>query len=116
VIFELIRANIPGDYDGNGIVDQADYALWRQSFGSTMNLAADGNGDGVVDAADYVVWRKNVSPSAGSGAALPSANPLSASVPEPTTAILMTLGLAGWCLHQRWGPQTFLATRRRVKF
>jgi hypothetical protein len=46
-----------GDYNGNGSVDDGDYTLWRQGFGST-NLSADGNGDGAVDAADYVMWRK----------------------------------------------------------
>lgn len=49
-----------GDYDHNGIVDNADYLAWRNSFGSTQSLAADGNGNGKVDAADYVIWRKNL--------------------------------------------------------
>ncbi len=52
----------PGDYDNSGNVDQADYGVWRASFGQTgSGLAADGNGNGVVDTADYIVWRKNLS-------------------------------------------------------
>ncbi len=52
---------LPGDYDLSGAVDQADYAVWKQSFGQTgQGLAADGNGDNVVDAADYSVWRDNL--------------------------------------------------------
>ncbi len=50
-------APLPGDYNGDGIVDAADYNLWRSSFGSAINLAADGNGNGLVDAGDYIVWR-----------------------------------------------------------
>lgn len=49
-----------GDYDLSGTVDDGDYAVWRDSFGSTELLAADGNLDGVVNAADYTVWRDNL--------------------------------------------------------
>ena len=51
----------PGDYNGDHLVDAADYSVWRDSFGQTgSGLAADGNGNGMVDAADYTVWRDNL--------------------------------------------------------
>lgn len=49
-----------GDYDGSGVVDNLDRQVWRDSYGSTTNLAADGNNDGRIDAADYSVWRDNL--------------------------------------------------------
>src|SRR5262245_40045903 len=49
--------SVVGDYDGNKIVNGLDYNTWRQSFGSTTSLAADGNLNGIVDAADYVIYR-----------------------------------------------------------
>jgi hypothetical protein len=50
----------PGDFDSSGLVDAADYLVWKRNFGSTLNLVADGNGDGVVNAADYTVWRDHL--------------------------------------------------------
>ena len=41
--------------------------LYGNDIGLDANADADGNGDGVVDAADYVVWRKNLGQPTGSG-------------------------------------------------
>jgi hypothetical protein len=76
---------LPGDYNHNGTVDQADYTVWQQNIGNT-NSAADGNQNGVVDAGDYIIWRKNLGKTlpgtpAGSGAA-------ALAIPEPTAAAL----------------------------
>ena len=49
------------DGDGDGVVDQADYGVWRGNFGKSsmtgQSLVGDYNTNGVVDAADYVAWR-----------------------------------------------------------
>ncbi|WP_425400608.1 Ig-like domain-containing protein [Aeoliella sp.] len=51
----------PGDFDHNNLVDQLDYAMWKEQFGAIgENLAADGNGDGIVNLADYAVWRNHL--------------------------------------------------------
>jgi cytochrome c peroxidase len=84
---------LPGDYDGNGVVEQADYNVWRANFGDTSSLAADGNGNLVVDAADYVIWRNNLGltwQSLGSGAAWNSQ-----AVPEPTAMVLAMAAVTG---------------------
>jgi hypothetical protein len=77
---------VPGDYNGNGIVDAADYTVWRDSLGSMTNLAADGNGNGVIDAGDYDVWKMHFGQTAGGGGAGGAAG-----VPEPSTGLFAIL-------------------------
>jgi hypothetical protein len=58
----------PGDFNRDDIVDEGDYAAWKQAYGK-ISLAtfqpADGNLDGVVDSSDYTVWRNNLGRIAG---------------------------------------------------
>ncbi|MCA9184487.1 MAG: hypothetical protein R3E01_03385 [Pirellulaceae bacterium] len=81
-----LSSPLPGDYNGNGIVDAADYTIWKDSFGSASDLAADGNGDGVVDAADYTVWKDNFGLAGGMT--------FSIAVPESSCLTLMSLAAA----------------------
>jgi hypothetical protein len=51
-----------GDFNLNGIVDAADYVVWRKNAGRTVSasrLEGDATGDGVVDSADYGIWKQN---------------------------------------------------------
>jgi hypothetical protein len=79
-------AGVMGDYNGNGIVDAADYTVWRDTLGSISNLAADGNINGVIDAGDYDVWKSNFGNHSGAGAGV------NAAVPEPATCVLLLAG------------------------
>jgi hypothetical protein len=80
---------LPGDYNANGIVDAADYVVWRKSAGNLpTSLAADGSGpsgspDGIVDEIDRQFWRANF----GNLLQTPSSGTV---VPEPS---LMTLAI-----------------------
>jgi hypothetical protein len=80
---------LSGDYNGNGIVDAADYVVWRKLQGqSGIGLAADGNFDQLVNVADYAIWRSQFGqfvPGSGAGAGLPQEG----AVPEPTAGILV---------------------------
>jgi hypothetical protein len=90
-LLHLVAA--PGDYNRDGNVDQADFNLWRSTFGSQSDPRADGNQNGIIDAADYVVWRKhNGTTGAGAFVLTPVDFP-AATVPEPP-AILTVLSVA----------------------
>jgi hypothetical protein len=94
MVLILSPVPIPGDYNNDGIVDAADYTVWRGMAGqSGANLAADGTGpdgtpDGVVDDLDYQFWADRFgNTSAGSGAGATSA------VPEPSTLTMVAVGI-----------------------
>ena len=72
---------VPGDYNQNGSVDAADYVVWRNGVGTTYTQG------------DYDVWRAHFGQTAGSGTALPSAEPLSAAVPEPATIMMLAMAI-----------------------
>jgi hypothetical protein len=74
-----LRVIVAGDYNADGVVDAADYSVWRDALGTATSqlTGADGNGDGEVNAADYVVWRSHF------GLSLPAAAAVAAAaVPE----------------------------------
>ena len=47
----------PGDYNGDGHVDDEDYLVWQAAM-LTGDLAADGNYDRLVSQEDYSVWKQ----------------------------------------------------------
>jgi hypothetical protein len=55
-----------------------DYAKWRADFGKLVAVGngADGSRNGVIDAADYVVWRQGASPAGAAGASVPEPSAL----------------------------------------
>ena len=46
-----------GDYNDDGIVDAADYTVWRNNLG-TADPAADGDRSGMVDEQDFIIWKR----------------------------------------------------------
>jgi hypothetical protein len=80
---------VPGDYNGNGIVDTADYTVWQDTVGQVVTAGADGDRDGVIGQGDYDFWTMNfgrTSPGAGAGALARTA------VLEPNAAALLVIG------------------------
>lgn len=77
-------AALPGDYNGDGSIDAADYTRWRDDFGSDVTppgTLADGDASGRVDEGDFALWRDHYGTTSGGTAV----------VPEPSAATLFVV-------------------------
>lgn len=73
-------ATLPGNFNGDNVVDAGDYVAWRKATG-----ASEG----------YNAWRDNFGETASSGSAA------SGAVPEPATGLLLMFALAGGFIRRR---------------
>jgi hypothetical protein len=73
----------PGDYNGNNVVDAADYTVWRDG-GPLLN---EGASLGTIDAADYDFWKTQFGMVPGNGAGAGGV-----AVPEPGSMIIAAIG------------------------
>ncbi len=93
-----VGAPVPGDTDGNRIVNDLDYNNLVAQFGGApagIN-SADFNGDDVVNLKDFAIMRENFGfPSV----AAPEIEPV-ATTPEPTCLTLMWIGVSGFLLRR----------------
>ena len=98
VVSYVASGGVIGDYSGNGVVDAADYTVWRNHLGQSFDLPNrdPANGTGVISPADYTSWKSRFG-SAGSGASSASAG----AVPEPKSAVLLILGIFGIVARRR---------------
>ena len=86
-LFNIAPSGAPGDYNGNGAIDAADYVVWRDNLGTTNTIPNDLT-PGMVTQADYDVWRANFGkPTIGSGAG-------NVAVPEPASLTILLVCLA----------------------
>ena len=95
VLQAISAVAVPGDYNGDGTVNAADYTVWRNTRNSTTNLAADGDNSGTVNTADYNFWKARFGRTSGSGSG-------SGAVPEPgSVALALVAGLALVAIRRR---------------
>lgn len=90
-----------GDFNGDGVVDAIDYAVWREAMedpsagaagSESVLLMGNGNGDGFVTAADFSTWLNSFGADYG-GSPPPSA-------PEPGS-LLLILTAASFLANRR---------------
>jgi hypothetical protein len=96
-----LTVGVAGDYNGNGVVDAADYTFWRDRLGQNITLPNSDSADmdGVVTTAEYDFWKSRFGATSGSGSASLSVG----SVPEPGSLLLAALGAIGLAAVRRRG-------------
>lgn len=77
---------LPGDFNTDGVVDPADYNLWRDNLGQSVILPGDLT-PGLVTREDYLTWE-------GQYTALQTSIGLGSEVPEPASWLLVFLSTA----------------------
>jgi hypothetical protein len=104
LVLSLEEMEVPlesGDFNGDSVVNLADYAVWRGNLGAgdgtpgSLSVGdGDANGDGLVDSQDYAIWKLQFGMVPAAAATLTSAGV--AAVPEPSSTSVLLLGM--WAL------------------
>jgi hypothetical protein len=84
----VIIEGLYGDYNDDGIVDAADYTVWRDNLGGVIPNDPTG---GVATEADYDYWKAHFGETAPGAGALAGA-----AVPEPSTLVLAIFVAVLW--------------------
>lgn len=93
---------LDGDYNDDGLVNLADYTVWRDNLSQVgANHPADSNGNGVVDTGDYTVWQSEFGGGTPAGVNVANTN-----VPEPATVVLLLFAMVGVVGRRPFSPET----------
>lgn len=91
VVYGAIQAGLEGDFNNDGMVNLADYTVWRDNLGgSDVVLNGNGAGQGTVGSADYQLWKSNFGATSGAGSGSLIA---SSTVPEPASGLAIAVAL-----------------------
>ena len=85
---------VAADFNRNGVVDAADYAVWRRNRGTTVAssyASGDATGDRMVTDADLAIWRANFGNIRGNTSGAGSGGLAGSPVPEPSTSWIVFL-------------------------
>jgi hypothetical protein len=106
----ITEEGLAGDYNHNGIVDAADYVVWRATQGQSAvpsGSGADGDGSGTIDIGDYHFWRERFGNEASTASLAAGA-----AVPESQSAFLaLVAGAFAIASRRGRGRTTRIATR-----
>lgn len=80
---------LAGDYNEDGVVDAADYVVWRDNVGAPNGTLPNDPEPGPIGAAQYARWLANF------GVSSPAITSPGAPAPEPLSALLLAIAFGG---------------------
>ncbi|WP_442484562.1 hypothetical protein [Aeoliella sp. SH292] len=101
---------LPGDYNDDGLVNLADYTVWRDNLGGDAAAVLPagsrdpGNADPTINAADYEFWKQNFG-SPGSAGVGPLGE---TTIPEPSTWTIFALAGTALVSYRRLSRRAFM--------
>lgn len=93
-------SSVPGDFNNDGLVDAADYTVWRNNLGSSSSLPNDNGIATPIGTTHYLLWKTHFGQTAPG-----SNNSLLGVVPEPHASAMIMLAITvgicrrGFFLH-----------------
>ena len=84
----LAPEGLAGDYNEDGMVDLADYVVWRNNLGAVAGTLPNDVDGGVIGSAQYLTWKSNF------GASSSSSSVGASHVPEPGSLVLLSIFVA----------------------
>ncbi|QDU88845.1 hypothetical protein Pla175_22290 [Pirellulimonas nuda] len=87
-LLSLVTDGLDGDFNEDGVVDAADYTVWRDNLGAAAGTLPNDPNAGVIGAEQYTTWKNNFGASAAIGGALAGS-----AVPEPSALASLAAGL-----------------------
>jgi hypothetical protein len=89
-------AGLPGDYNNNGVIDAADYTVWRDALTAGSTSLTNDLTPGTVDESDFLYWRAHFGETLGSGSGAGQA-----AGPEPSALAILLTGTLAIVLRRR---------------
>lgn len=86
---------LAGDYNDDGVVNVADYTVWRDNLGAAAGTLPNDNSGGPIGSKQYNSWASNF------GATPNSESQASQSVPEPSAGCLFAAFIGCLCFRRK---------------
>lgn len=85
---------LAGDYNNDGVVNAADYVLWKKNIGQPSQTLPNDTTGVIIGQPQYDLWRSNF----GSNTAVPGSGAveMTSAIPEPSSVALLMLSFAAF--------------------